>query len=339
MRKSRVLPLLATAALAAGTVFAQDVAPVVKPVRFAPMVRVMDLESGTVLVMSEGKEPTEAVTYRAYPYGSTFDVAAGIVCKFYFTDASYISVRGPARFRAEQADEWRQVILTVDYGDINIYVERSVEGNQFVVKTPLGTFERIVGLCRLHLEAVSADGSIAPGGLVFRAQSGSAVCTAPGVTTQPMANGSAFSIEGSPNDFCLVGVSSEVKADIQAGGDTVTPFSLTPGARIRVKREKPAGSDNHAISVLTLYANGQAQNYFCFVENRTGDLYVTGDILEKMLASANPEEDEKENEEEAKTASEQEALDDAMNEFGDSLGEDLIEDLESIDFEEGAFLE
>lgn len=339
MNNARVLPLLATAFLAVGTVYAQDAVPAVKPVRFAPLVRVMDLESGTVTVKPESGEPFAAVTYKAYPFGSTFDVSAGTVCKFYFTDASYISVRGPARFRADQSDEWRKVTLTADYGDINIYVERSVEGDQFAVATPLGTFGRIVGLCRLHLEPVAADGRIAPGGLVFRAQSGTAVYSVPGVTTQPMANGSAMAVEGTPSDLTLVGVSSEVKADIQAGAGNVTPFSLTPGARIRVKREKPAGSDNHAISVLTLYANGQAQNYFCFVENRSGDVFVTGEILEQMLASADPEAEEAEDKEDAQAASEEDALADAMNEFGDALGEDLIGDLETIDFDDGAFLE
>ncbi len=340
MKMPAILPLFLVASMFTVTSYAQDefTLPAVEEARvarFDPMVRVMDYEAqtGRISVAVPDMAPVQAESYKAYPYGSTFDVAPGVRCKLFFRGTTYVAVRGPAKITALQENDWSRVTLDVAYGDMNIFVDRQVQDKQFSIKTPLGSLEDVHGLCKLRMEKPT-DGLFKGKDFNFLAQAGSARFVAQSVTTQPLANSSGFYVEGGkPESMTMVGAAGEVKLDFPAGNGATTTFSLTPGASAKITRAQPMGSKNWVVSVLTLHANGQAKDYFCYVENRDGKHFATGQILEQMLAS----EDDKESEEtEDKTAAApEETYDDEMSDFGD----DSDVGLDDLDLGDGGLLE
>ncbi len=339
----RIFPLFVVAFVATSALHAQDEMIAVqepRPVRFDPLVRVMDYNKSTGMVSvypAGATTPEQAQTFKGYPYGTVMEVGEGVRCKFFFKDTTYMVVRGPARFTPKQTNDWNNVNLAVDYGEINLFVERQVEPNQFTITTPLGTFEDVRGLCKLRIAKLS---EIHPhyvnDDFYFLAQVGSARFVGHNIATQPLANSTAFYIEGGTEAATtLVGAAGEVKLDLPAGNGNTTPFSLTPGARAKITREKPAGSKNWVVSVLTLYANGQAQDYFCYVENREGNAFATGQILSQMLA---PEEsDEAKDAEKDSAAAPEESYDEEMSDFGDDASG--LDGLDDLDLGDGGFLE
>ena len=328
-------------ALGATALFAQESEAEAQPLRFEPMVRVLNLEpdadakpGAALRVRGADGKTREAVAYKAYPYGSTFEADEGVRFRVGFSNLTYAVVRGPARFTPKAADEWRKVTLDAQLGDYNLRVDdRSLPG-QFEITTPLGTFTNLAGMARLHLgKDLAANETVGTDDFSFRTLSGNAVFKGLHYTMSGMTQANAFASADTQGFVTseLTGRLGEVKMELPTGGNNApTPFSLTPGAQVKIARAKPKGSDNWVVSVLTLYANGQAQNYFCYVEGR-GEGYATGELLAEVLPPE-PEEGE--------------LLDDEGGDLDgdlggdDVFGDDSLGDLpgEMTDFDDGALL-
>ena len=328
-------------ALGATALFAQESEAEAQPLRFEPMVRVLNLErdadakpGAALRVRGADGKTREAVAYKAYPYGSTFEADEGVRFRVGFSNLTYAVVRGPARFTPKAADEWRKVTLEAQLGDYNLRVDdRSLPG-QFEIATPLGTFTDMAGMARLHLgKDLAANETVGEEDFSFRTLSGNAVFKGLHYTMSGMTQANAFASADTQGFVTseLTGRLGEVKMELPMGGNNApTPFSLTPGAQVKIARAKPKGSDNWVVSVLTLYANGQAQNYFCYVEGR-GEGYATGELLAEVLPPE-PEEGE--------------LLDDEGGDLDgdlggdDVFGDDSLGDLpdEMTDFDDGALL-
>lgn len=329
-------------ALGAAALFAQESTEAeAQPLRFEPMVRVLNLErdadaapGATLRVKAPGGTAREAVAYKAYPYGSTFEADEGVRFRVGFSNLTYAVVRGPARFTPKAADEWRKVTLEAQLGDYNLRVDdRSLPG-QFEIATPLGTFTDMAGMARLHLgKDLAANETVGEEDFSFRTLSGNAVFKGLHYTMSGMTQANAFASADTQGFVTseLTGRLGEVKMELPMGGNNApTPFSLTPGAQVKITRAKPKGSDNWVVSVLTLYANGQAQNYFCYVEGR-GEGFATGELLAEVLPPE-PEEGD---------------LLDGEGDLGGDLGggDDAFDDAslgdlpdEMTDFDDGALL-
>ena len=284
--------LLFGALLGAQAVYAQEAAEP-KPVRFDAMVKVTDVsaeDAAKVQILKPGeKTAIAALPHKAYPYGSTFTVPEGIRLRVRFSDLSHMMVRGPAVFTPKAAEEWRKVSLEIRRGDYNFSIDTRAQAGQFSVVTPLGTFSSMNGMSKLHVGDI-AKGTVAKEDFAFRVLSGESTFNGVHYTMSKLAQANHFvsadAAGMSASD--VIGRVGEVKMDLPTSGDGKnTPFSLTPGATVKITRAKARGSDNWVVSVLTLYANGEAKNYFCYVENR-GEGFYTGELIAEVL----PEEED-----------------------------------------------
>lgn len=296
MMRNAMMAVALSSLLGAGVVCAQD-AQEPKPTRFDAMVRVMDLEHGTVTVTKPGQVAEKAVSYKAYPYGTRFEVSDGAKFRMMFSDFTYAVIKGPAVFVPRASDEWRKIAVEVTRGDMNFFVEQHAQPGQFTLVTPLGTFTSLQGMSKLHVGDV-AKGTVTEEDFSFRTLSGNAVYEGLHYKMTGMTQANAFVSADAKGMVSteLTGKLGEVKMEIPAGNGKATDFSLTPGATVKITRAKPKGSDNWVVSVLTLYANGEAKNYFCYVENR-GEGYATGELIAEVL----PEEKDPEASEDAAT--------------------------------------
>lgn len=286
VRNAMLTMLLGALTLGASPLAAQE-APEAKPLRFDPMVRVMDVSAGgtiTVTPPGEGSAPTKAIPYKAYPYGSRFEVAEGTTFRAIFSNLTYVVIRGPAIFTPRAADQWRKVMLDAQKGDYNLRVDERALPGQFELITPLGTFTDMHGMAKLHLGDIGKEKTVTKDDFSFRTLAGDAVFKGLHYTMSGMTQANAFSSADSQGlqTSTVTGRLGEVKMEIPSGNGQATPFSLTPGASVQITRAKAEGSDNWVVSVLTLYANGQAKNYFCYVENR-GEGYSTGELIAEVL--------------------------------------------------------
>ena len=327
VRNAMLTMLLGALALGAAPLAAQE-APEAKPLRFDPMVRVMDVSEGGAIqvTLPGGKAPVKAVPYKAYPYGSRFEVAPGTTFRAVFSSLTYAVIRGPAVFVPRAADQWRKVMLDAQKGDYNLRVDERTLPGQFELVTPLGTFTDMHGMAKLHLGEIGA-GPVSEGNFSFRTLAGNAVFNGLHYTMGGMTQANAFSSADTQGlqTSTVTGRLGEVKMELPSGNGQTTPFSLTPGASVQITRAKAAGSDNWVVSVLTLYANGQAKNYFCYVENR-GEGYSTGELIAEVLPEDIPAE-EGENAEEGESAPAEEnggapaeeAIPDELNDFDDGM--------------------
>ncbi|MEG2725468.1 MAG: hypothetical protein RR982_06440 [Kiritimatiellia bacterium] len=305
--------------LSVGRASAQDAAPApaeVKLVRFSPAVEVKDLESGTLTVLKPGeKKAIFALPYKAYPYGSKFESSADARFKIYFSDSTYAVIKGVANFSAKQENEYRKIVLDIARGDVNLSVEQRAQADQFSILTPLGIFSSLRGMSKLHVGAIG-KGVVGENDFSFRTLSGSAIFNGLHFAMQGMVQANAFSANNGVGmqSSAVVGKIGEVKMELPSGAGKTANFDLTPGATVKITRAKAKGSNNWVVSVLTLYANGQAKNYFCYVENR-GEGFATGDIIGDMLPEEAPESTE---EKPAETSGATPAADDAqMDDFDD----------------------
>lgn len=273
--------------LGAGAVCAQE-AQEPKPARFDAMVRVMDLEHGTLMATKPGLPAERALSYKAYPYGTVFEADAGARFRVMFSDLSYAVVKGPARLIPRASDAWRKVAVEVTHGDVNFFVEQRAQPGQFTLVTPLGVFTSLQGMSKLHVGDV-AKGAVAEEDFSFRTLSGNAVFEGLHYKMTGMTQANAFISADARGMLAsaITGKLGEVKMEIPSGDGKATAFSLTPGSTVKITRAKAKGSDNWVVSVLTLYANGEAKNYFCYVENR-GEGYATGELIAEVL----PEEED-----------------------------------------------
>ena len=320
MARNGMLSIALGVMLGATAVYAQDDLEM-KMVRFEPSVQVLALEQGGLTVEKPGKAAEAAVCYKAYPYGSTFTVADGVKCRLRFSDLSFAVVTGPAVVKPMAADMFRKVILDVTRGDFNLSVDQRAQAGQFTVLTPMGSFTSIQGTAKLYVGGDVAGGTIDDGDFSFRTLSGTAVFGGLHYKMANMTQANAFlsgdaqkmTIDGKVfRDTRLEGVSGGVTTAIPMGGDKAIDFALTPGAVVKITRAKNPGSDNWVVSVLTLYADGKAKNYFCYVENRSEE-YATGDLLGEVL----PEDEESDDEESDAEDEDAEMSGDDSGDFGE----------------------
>ncbi len=307
--------------LGAGVVYAQE-AQEAKPARFDVMVRVMALENGTLTATRPGQAPEQAISYKAYPYGTRFVASDGARFRVHFSDLTYAVVRGPADFVARATDEWRKVTVEVTRGDLNFSIGARTLPDQFEIVTPLGAFTSLQGMSKLHIGDINKD-TITEKDFSFRTLSGTATYSGLHYKMGALTQANAFTALQADTEEAteLVGRSGEVKMDLPMGNDKQMPFSLTPGAIVKITRARPKGSDNWVVSVLALYANGEAQNYFCYVENR-GEGFATGELIAEMLPE---EEDEAEEGDEESEEGEAEETEEATEDF-----EEIPDELESF---------
>ena len=307
IRNAMLTVAFSACVLGAATLCAQEAEGEAKPLRFEAMVRVLNLETqagaaGLRVTLPSGKT-VNAVSYKAYPYGSTFEATAGTQFRICFSPLTYAVVKGPAKFVPTAAEEWQKVQMKIDFGDVNTRVDDRALAGQFELVTPLGTFTDMNGMAKLHVgQDVALDKPLKGDDFSFRTLSGSAAFKGLHYTMNDMTQANAFSSIDAMGFSTseLTGRLGEVKMAIPSGNGAATDFSLTPGSQVKITRAKPQGSDNWVVSVLTLYANGEAKNYFCYVENR-GEGYSTGELIAEVLPEDIPAE-EGENAEEGESA-------------------------------------
>lgn len=332
MVRNTMLATMLGVALGATAVYAQDLMEE-KMVRFEPSVQVIGLENGGLSVTKPGEMiPTPGVSYKAYPYGSIFEVGDGVKCRLRFSDLTYAVVKGPAKLTPIASDLFSKVVLDVARGDVNLSVDTRAQPGQFTVVTPMGSFTSLQGTSRLHVGDIS-NAEVDENDFSFRTLSGTAVFGGlhykMGNMTQANAffSGDATSVTSNGKifrDTQIEGVSGEVVTELPMGAENKIDFSLTPGSVVKITRAKHPGSNNWVVSVLTLFANGVAQNYFCYVEGR-GAEYATGDLVGEVL----PEETEEELGEEGgeddlfgDDESDDMGGGDSLDDFGDDFGDD-----------------
>ncbi len=312
--------------LSATAVYAQD-AGEEKAIRFEPSVQILGLENGGLTVLKPGAEaPVNAIPYKAYPYGSKFVLADGVKCRLRFSDLSYAIVKGPAKFMPTATDAYQKVALDVEKGDVNFSIDDRALQGQFTVITPMGSFTSLKGGSRLRVGEISEEGEIDDDDFSFRVMSGSAVFSGLHYAMNDMSQANAFRSADSVvttatgkefRDTRIVGVSGEVKTALPMGGEAMSDLSVNPGTIVKITRARQPGSNNWVVSVLTLYANGLAQNYFCYVEGRSQE-YATGELVGELL----PEEDEEGDGEEGEDGEDVDA--DASGEGMDDFGDDEL---------------
>ena len=306
--------------LGAPVVYAQEAEA--KPVRFEALVKVGELavagEGAGVMVLKPGAEAAvPVVPYKAYPYGTVFTVTEGTKVRVNFEPFTYVAVRGPAKFCPKSNDDWSAVTVAVDYGECNVAVDDRVLPGQFQVVTPLGTFASLVGRSRLRMDQVAPGAELSEENFSFRLLSGTASFQGKHFSAPELTQTNAFiGAEASDALTEVTGRVGEVKLDLPSGAGKTTTFPLQPGSTVKITRAKARASDNWTVSVLTLYNNGKAKNYFAYVENR-GEGFRTGELFEEVFA-------EEEEGEELGEAGADDAAGTASYDFGDCHDGDLL---------------
>lgn len=305
MARSGMLSMFFSVLLGATVVYAQDEAAT-QAVRFEPSVQILNLQNGTMLVKKANKELELARSYKAYPYGSSFELSDGGTCQLRFGEMTTVDLTGPAQIKVLQAEMFRRVILEVKTGEMKISVDTNAQPGQFTVLTPMGNFTSLSGLSKLFVGDIEG-GTIEDGDFDFRVNSGTATFNGAHFDMGAITQANAF-ISGETksstidfkeyHDTRLEGTSGGVDTALKAGADRVMNFSLTPGSVIKITRAKNPGSDNWVVSVLTLLGDGKAKNYFCYVENR-GEEYATGELIDELLLDEESEEEDGEESDES----------------------------------------
>ena len=304
--------------LGAQVVYAQE-AGEAKLVRFEALAKVGDLvatdKGAGVTVLKPGAQvAVAAVPYKAYPYGTVFTVPEGAKVRVNLETFTYMVVRGPAKFSPKSNEDWTAVTVAADYGEFNIAVDDRVQPGQFQVVTPLGTFGAMVGRSKLQMDPVRPGEELGEENFSFRLLSGTANFQGKHFTVPELTQANAFTgAEASVGLTELTGRVGEMKLDLPSGAGKTTEFPLQPGSSVKITRAKAKGSDNWTVSVLTLYNNGKAKNYFAYVENR-GDGFRTGELFDEVFAEE--EEGEELGEEGADEGTSASAGDD-FDDFGD----------------------
>lgn len=317
VRKPMMLVALSVL-LGAQMVYAQE-AEEAKQVRFDALAKVNELsgDAASVTVLKPGAtEATALVPYKAYPYNTVFTVAEGTKLRVNFEPFTYVVVRGPAKFTPKSNADWSAVTVAADYGDFNIAVDDRVQPGQFQLATPLGTFGSMVGRSKLRMAQVAPGEALSEDNFSFRLLSGTASFQGKHFAAAELGQANAFTAaEATAGLTEISGHVGEVKIDLPSGAGKTTTFPLQPGSMVKITRAKARASDNWTVSVLTLYNNGKAKNYFAYVENR-GEGFRTGELFEEVFAE---EEEGEELGDEADTGDA--SADDDFGDFGDG---DLI---------------
>lgn len=285
VRKPMMLVALSVL-LGAQMVYAQE-AGEAKLVRFEALAKVSESagDCANVTVLKPGaEEAVPLVPYKAYPYGTVFTVAEGAKMRLNFEPFTYVVVRGPAKFSPKSNEDWTAVTVAADYGEFNIAVDDRVQPGQFQVVTPLGTFGALVGRSKLRMDQVAPGVELTDENFSFRLLSGTASFQGKHFAAAELGQTNAFSAtEATAGLTEVTGRVGEVKLDLPSGAGKTTTFPLQPGSTVKITRAKARASDNWTVSVLTLYNNGKAKNYFAYVENR-GDGFRTGELFDEVFA-------------------------------------------------------
>ena len=319
MVRNMMLATVFGALLSTTVVYAQEESISQDVIRFEPAIQVRGLENGGMTVLKpSATAPIAALSYKAYPYGSTFTLDAGASCRLVFSGLSYVTLTGPATVTPIASDVYTKIVLNVQRGDLKIAVDERAQPGQFTIKTQMGSFTSLKGTSTLYVGNIS-DGEVGEDDFAYSVKSGVSVFEGLHYGMNEMTQANAFSATESAQttetgkefrDTVLVGTSGEVKTTLPMGGENKGTVSIAPGTTLRVTRARHPSSKNWVVSVLTLFPNGRAQSYFCYVEGR-GDEYATGDLLDEMMPQE--EEDEDLDEEEGETSEDGDDADD----FGD----------------------
>ena len=291
----------AAPAASAENATAEDGSSESKAIRFEPMVYVSNLsgveagkpDSFFTVLDREGRKFSGS-PYKAYPYSSTFELSRGAVIRLQFAPMTYGTVRGPACIKfGHEGNDWRKVSMTLSRGDLKLAVDTKAKEGQFTLITPIGSFTSLAGMFRVHVGDI-ADGKISDDDFGFRVLSGKAGFSGLHYSMPELNTANQFvSAEGKHGDDSrMTGKVGEMKVRFPSA-DKAKPveLALSPGAVVKIGREKAPYSDNWVVSVLALYANGEAMNYFCFVDNREGRSFHTGELIAELLPEEKPEED------------------------------------------------
>lgn len=272
----------------ASVLYAQDETGEAKKVQFDALVKVLELQGNLLAKLPNAQEAIPAKSYKAYPYGTVFTATEKTRFRLIFSDLTYMVVQGPLIFTPRASEKWQKVSVEVQRGDFNVAVDMRTQPEQFEIVTPLGTFTSLNGMSKLHVGDI-VKGEVTEEDFSFRVLSGDASFKGLHYSMSGMTQANAF-VSADVEGFYasdVTGRSGEVKMDIPSGDGKAMNFSLTPGSTVKITRAKAKGSNNWVVSVLTLYANGEAKNYFCYVENR-GEGFYTGELIAEVL----PEEED-----------------------------------------------
>ncbi|MDO4527498.1 MAG: hypothetical protein Q4C03_01780 [bacterium] len=299
--------------------------------RFNPVLNIRNIKKecpeASITVTTPKGVATEAITHKAYPHGSTIVATEGVTFRLLFAPSSYVVVKGPAKIVLDVTENNRKAIIDVAYGDVNIRVAQTVKKEQVFLKTPVGTFESLVGIFNLRIDA---EDGVDGGNVTFRTATGYARFAGSSYGALALLDNNAFNVNmkaaqgqrmaDTTNEVVTgrVGVFNLAVKDHAGSADK--EVQLLPAAGLRISREKPAGSENWVVTVMGLHSDGSIRSYFSYVENREDPLYwIPEQIVAEEDASAEDEdgeedETEQDNEEEAE---EDEFSDDYPEELGD----------------------
>lgn len=333
--KSFVMALLGSM-LCAGVAFAQEEEPEQKLLRFEPAVRVILLTpapeqtttTDAAAVKSNKKVPdmlakvpgaTEAEPlqpYKAYPYGTSYEVREGVRFRINLSALTFAIARGPAKFTVLSDDVNQYVTVIMDQGDFNFSVDRNAVAGQFQVETPIGRFVAMSGMSKLHIGNPDALTEEDP--FTFRAIDGQAsflldyeksakdaepiysckvdldreeafvAVRDPNVTSTDIIENSPFLQSPNVVSTVLTGKLGDVTLTIPISGNgKTTSMGISPGISVRVVSAVPRGSDNKAIFVLPLTPS--TENYYGYVERRGEGFYGDRTVWEEGWKPAEEE--------------------------------------------------
>lgn len=298
--------------------------------RFNPVLNVLNIKkrvpTASITVITPKGVASEAIPHKAYPQGSSFVATEGVTFRVLFAPASYVVVQGPAKFSLDIQENNRKAIIAAEYGDMNIRVSQSVKRDQVTLKTPIGDFESLVGIFNLRVDA-AVNGSNMGGEVIFRTATGSARFAGTSYNSGAILDNNAFVSSMTKGSAPRLGeafdeeVSGRVgvfdfNVPTRAGGE-VKSVRLLPSSKLRISREKPAGSQNWVVTVMGLHSDGSIQSYFSYVENREDPLYW---IPEQIKSFEEELEDAEENAEEV-AEEEAEEEDSFSDEYPEELGD------------------
>jgi hypothetical protein len=305
--------------------------------RFNPVLNVRNIKmtnaAASIKVTTPKGVTTEASTFKAYPHGSTFEATDGVSFRVLFAPASYVVVSGPAKFTLSISGNNRKAVIDAAYGDMNIRISKAVKPDQVVLKTPIGNFESLVGIFNLRVDAEDegCDGCENCGNVIFRTATGSARFVGSNYSAPELLDNNAFrSVTskrvarrlGNAFDeevYGRVGVFNLSVATRAGGEDKLV--QILPSAKLRISREKPAGSENWVVTVMGFHSDGSIKSYFSYVENREDPLYWI------------PEQIKTPEELEALEASEEEVAEEDASEEEEDYSEEYPEEMGDFDDE------
>ncbi len=308
-------------------------------------INVRHCEPPTIVMPDGGIYPI--VANKAYPYGTEINVPKKTRCRVELsrTPAAYIIVNAEesdATFTVRTKESFSALEIDVTKGNYAIYVSNGFTKDQVVLKTPIGAFDELVGHFFLNIETIDiqdkGDKLVSMGNnSYFTANTGTAryVGLHHSVPAVPVTTSFKAASTSSKREEELLGTNGtmDLALPVNGAGETTT-FQLSEGATVFFTREKPFGCENWVVSFLTRYGNGQAKDFYCYVEGRAEPAFAVGNQIKPpkaVVAEATEEGEAAEGEgAEEEVAEEKDEM--AFDDFDDLGGEDdLDEDFDDFD--------